>query len=106
MNIAGKEMKMQHFYCDDISEMKEYVGCKTDIKPDDKWMHFTQPVMVVQSFKDEFDIEDAMRRPPTSPGEPTTFLPVAKPDEYVPRIRLTYFRRGVGKLLHRYDAVE
>ena len=66
-------MRMQHFYCDDISEMKEYVGCKTDIKPDDKWMHFTQPVMV-QSFKDEFDIEDAMRRPSTSPGELNTIF--------------------------------
>ena len=72
VNIAAKEV-MQRFYCDDIGEMKEYVGCKTDIKPDDKWMHFTQPVMV-QSFKDEFDIEDAMRRPSTSPGELNTIF--------------------------------
>ena len=46
-------------------------------------MRFTQPVMV-QSFKDKFEIaEDAMRRPPTTspPGEPNTVLPVPKPDE-------------------------
>ena len=73
VNIAVKEV-MQRFYCDDIGEMKEYIICKTDIKPGDKWMRFMQSVSMVQSFKDEFDIEDTMRRPPTSPGKLNTIF--------------------------------
>ena len=69
VKIATDAMKAR-FDCDDIGEMFEYVGCKVDRDYANRTVKFTQPVMV-QSFRDEFDIEeDAMKRPPATPAEP------------------------------------
>ena len=55
MKIATDAMKAR-FDCDDIGEMFEYVGCKIDRDYVKRTVKFTQPVMV-QSFRDEFDID-------------------------------------------------
>ena len=60
---AKEEMKSL-FDCDDVGEMKEYVGCKMDRNPEDNSMRITQPVLI-QSLEDEFDIPDSMREPKT-----------------------------------------
>ena len=62
-------------------------------------MKFTQPVMV-QSFCDEFDIEDAMKRPPATPAEPGSVLLPAQPEDYVSSEKQSYYCSGVGKMLH------
>ena len=46
---------MQYFKCDDIGELKDYVGCKFDRAQQGKCLKMTQPV-IIQSFKDEFGI--------------------------------------------------
>ena len=68
---------MQLFDCDDVGNMDEYVGCK--IWREEGIFTFTQPVML-QSFKDEFDLPT---RAPNTPGEPGNSLNKAKESESV-----------------------
>ena len=58
---------MQMFDCDDNGPIKEYIGCKIDYNLDERWLKFTQPVMV-QSFQDEFDLSKEASKP-TTPAE-------------------------------------
>lgn len=88
------------FDCDDVGTMYEYVGCKIDRSEDTNGIgefKFTQPVML-QSFEDEFDLSDGTAN--DTPGEPGKTLPVATEEEMVEPGKLTYYRSGVGKLLH------
>ena len=48
-----KELLKQHFKCDDIGKVKDYIGCKLDIAEDGRSLKMTQPVLV-QSLTDEF----------------------------------------------------
>ena len=57
---------------------------------------FTQPVML-QSFKDEFDLPTLE---PNTPLEPGKILIKAKEGESVPPEEITYYHKGTGKLLH------
>ena len=98
VKIVTDAMKAR-FDCDDIGEMREYVGCKIDRNYVNRTVKFTQPVMV-QSFRDEFDIEDAMKRPPVTPAEPGSVLLPAQPENYVSSAKQSYYRSGVGKMLH------
>jgi len=91
---SWKEMK-QLFECDDIGDMEEYVGCKID--KEEGSIKFTQPVML-QSFKDDFDLEN--QRETSTPAEPGNTLPKVPEDAKVDEKEQTYFRSGVGKLLH------
>ena len=94
----SKNDMMKLFDCDDIGELKEYVGCKVEYNKIKKTLKMTQPVMV-QSFIDEFGVKtDGMKpRTPAIPGE------VLMPGD--DRNNLSYkeqkkYRSGVGKLLH------
>ena len=103
---SRKEMN-QLFECDDIGDMNEYVGCKIDksegsigsFEPEGGIgsIKFTQPVML-QSFKDEFDLEN--QRETITPAEPGSTLPKVPEDANLNDREQTYFRSGVGKLLH------
>ena len=79
---------------DDCGEMDEYVGCKVDINKDERELKFTQPVMI-QSFEDEFNLPN---KSPITPGTPHTSL--SHLGEIVGSELMTYYRKGVGKLLH------
>ena len=98
VRMSAEEMK-KRFDCDDIGEVTEYVGCKVDHDKLNGSIKFTQPVMI-QSFSDEYKIEEAMKRPPKTPAEPGSVLPPAVPEDYVSQGDLTYYRSGVGRLLH------
>ena len=87
---------MQRFDCDDVGEVKEYVGCKIDRDEENNSIKFTQPVML-QSFDDEF--ETSGKRPST-PAEAGTVLSKCSEGAKVESTRHTYYRKGVGKLLH------
>ena len=85
---------MEMFDCDDVGTMDEYVGC--EIRREKGSFTYTQPVML-QSFSDEFDLPT---RVPITPGDPGKTLSKAKEGETVSPEETTYYRRGVGKLLH------
>ena len=52
---------LARFECDDVGELKEYLGCKIDRHMDDVgWIKLTQPVLL-QSFEDEFEMEETGR---------------------------------------------
>ena len=89
------------FDCDDVGEMKEYVGCKVDYNHEKRYMQLTQPVFI-QSLEDEFDWGNE-GPVPKIPAEAGTVLTEGKPVEernLLPKTRQTNFRNGVGKLLH------
>ena len=87
---------MSRFDCDDVGEVREYVGCKIDHDDSDRSMKFTQPVMI-QSFRDEFKTLD---RKATTPAEVGSILAKGTESTKVDGNEHTYFRKGLGKLLH------
>ena len=78
------------FDCDDVGDMKEYVEC--NIYCDNWYFNFTQKVMV-QSFKDEFDMPI---HGIITPREPGTTLVKAEENGKIAQKRTTYFIHGVG----------
>ena len=88
-----KEQLKKRFDCDDIGPLKEYVGCKIERTSDR--IKITQPVLI-QSFEDEFDIENSA---PSTPAEPGQVLLKATTGLLSPQQQHKY-RSGVGKLLH------
>ncbi len=66
--IDAKSSMMKLFDCDDVGELKEYVGCKVDYDRANGTMKLTQPVMI-QSFVDEFNLPSgATPNTPAIPG--------------------------------------
>jgi Reverse transcriptase (RNA-dependent DNA polymerase) len=86
---------LSHFECDDVGEMKEYVGCKVDRTPG--CIKLTQPVLV-KSLEDEFELPNG--RAPRVPAEPNTVLPFIEDDNMMPSNHMTYYRSGVGKMIN------
>jgi hypothetical protein len=87
---------MELVECDDGGEIKEFVGCKIDINRALKTLKLTQPVLL-QSFTDEFKINEDQQ--PSNPGIPTKALQLGI-QPAVQGQRRTYYRSGVGKLMH------
>ena len=85
---------MQLFDCDFVGNMDGYVACK--IGREEGSFTFTQPMML-QIFKDEFDLPT---RVPNTPGEPGKTLIKAKEGETVSPEETTYYCKVTGKLLH------
>jgi len=79
---------------DDCGNKDEYVGCKVDINRDDRELKFTQPVMI-QSFQDEFNLSN---KTPVTPAVPHSSL--SHMGEVISNSMMSYYRKGVGKLLH------
>ena len=102
--ITGPEtelLKLKHEImdavdCDDGGELSKYVGCKIDQDKLCCTLKFTQPVLL-QSFKDEF--ETAGSEMPNTPGTPLKALQLGDQPP-VEGKRQTYYRSGVGKLMH------
>jgi hypothetical protein len=103
--IAGKREAVQkakaemmaRFDCDEVGELKEYVGCKIDFNREEGWIKLTQPVLM-QSFQDEFELDESDRpRTPATPGE---VLQKGQPEDEVPAVEQSTYRSGTGKLLH------
>jgi len=82
--------------CDDGGELSEYVGCNIDHNKLRRTLKFTQPVLL-QSFKNEF--ETAGSEMPNTPGTPLKALQLGDQPP-VEGKRRTYYRSGVGKLMH------
>ena len=96
--MKEKDSLSEHFKCDDVGELEDYVGCKIDIGRNEKKMTISQPVLV-QSLFDEFgDIpQGRLVNTPALPGQVlmqgdvTTLLDATKHKRY---------RSGVGKLMY------
>ena len=41
-----KGKMMQHFKCDDVGPLEDYIGCKVDIDREKRSLKMTQPVLV------------------------------------------------------------
>ena len=92
----AKEDMKGYFDCDEVGELKDYVGCVIDYNKEEHWMKLTQPVLM-QSFKDEFDLPDTKHRTPAIPG---SVLRKPEDHEIVSPTDKSKYRAGVRKLLH------
>ena len=95
VNESKNEM-MKRFDCEDIGELKEYVGCKIDIDRTDRSLKITQPVLL-QSYEDEFDLPEAKFHTPAEAGQ---VLEKAEERNQLPQDEQFTIRSGGGKLLH------
>jgi hypothetical protein len=86
-----------YFGCDNIGDLKEYVGCKINKQERENHLLITQTV-IVRSFIDEFGIqEDEKIEIPASRSD--SFSPILDGDELNEEDQKGY-QSGVGKLLY------
>ena len=85
------------FHCNDIGEVKDYVGCKIEKNKKEGSMKFIQPVML-QSFSIEF--ATSINCKPITPAQAGTTLVPGTDSNKVEKERHLYFRKGLGKLWH------
>ena len=95
--LKAKTEMMSRFDCDEVGELKEYIGCKLDWNEDKGWIKITQPVLL-QSLKDEFELPEGQN--PLTPAEPGSVLTKEQDAELLKPKEQTKYRSGVGKLLH------
>jgi hypothetical protein len=91
--MEAKQQMIERIGCDDVGEMKEYIGCKIDRKGGQ--LKLAQPLLL-QSFIDEFDLPNDKSYPST-PAEPGSFF--MKGDKLSMSEQRKYWS-GVGKLLY------
>jgi hypothetical protein len=95
--LEAKKAMMNEFDCEEVGQMKEYVGCKIDYNKEEGWMKLTQPVLL-QSYNDEFDLPNGDK--PNTPAVPGSVLLRGDAKDNVKTEEQTVYRSGVGKLLH------
>jgi hypothetical protein len=93
---AKKDM-MKRFDCDEVGELKEYVGCKVEHNKEEGWIKLTQPVLL-QSYDDEFELPKG--ESPRTPAIPGEVLQKGEEENQVSEKEQSKYRSGVGKLLH------
>jgi hypothetical protein len=93
----AKAHMMDLFDCDDVGELKEYVGCKVDYDRNAGTMKLTQPVMI-QSFQDEFELPEG--KSSNTPAIPGTVMSEGEVINQVDDKMQSTYRSGIGKLLH------
>jgi hypothetical protein len=93
----AKQKMMKRFECDEVGELKEYVGCKVDYNREEGWIKLTQPVLM-QSYTDEFDLPEG--ETPRTPATPGGVLQKCDPKDAISEKEQSIYRSGVGKLLH------
>ena len=91
---------LARFECDDVGELKEYLGCKIDRHMDGVgWIKLTQPVLL-QSFEDEFEMEETGREAITPAVAGSVLNPDVPAEEVISKEEHSKYRTGTGKLLH------
>ena len=87
---ANKEKDgfVSRFDCDDIGVVKEYVGCKIDKDVKNNMFKFTQPV-IIQSFRDAFELGKEYAKTPVTPADPGTVLVKAEDKDKINQKRQT-----------------
>jgi hypothetical protein len=93
----AKEQMMSRLDCDEVGELKEYVGCKVDIDVEEQSVTLTQPVLL-QSIVDQFELpEGVFLRTPAVAGD---VLVRGEVQEQVKHGEQKKYRSGVCNLLH------
>jgi hypothetical protein len=77
--------------------MNEYVSCKLERNKEERWIKFTQPVLL-QSYTDEFNLPQD--HAPTTPAENGQILVPCKKEDGMSEQEQGKDCTGVGKLLH------
>ena len=91
---------LARFECGDVGELKEYLGCKIDRHMDDvDWVKLTQPVLL-QSFEDEFKMEETGREVFTPAVTGSVLNSDVPAEEVISNEDHSKYRTGTGKLLH------
>jgi len=90
--IQGREKLKEYFSLNEVREVSEYVGCKIDYNKEAGYLQLTKLVLI-QSFKDEFELPDTKYKTPAAPQETRVVGPVLK--ETLHR----QYLKGVGKLI-------
>jgi Reverse transcriptase (RNA-dependent DNA polymerase) len=93
----AKQEMMKRFECDEVSELKEYVGCKLDWSKEEGWIKLTQPVLM-QSYIDEFELPEG--ETPRTLAMPGSVLQKGNEEDHVSNEQQSTYRSGVEKLLH------
>jgi Reverse transcriptase (RNA-dependent DNA polymerase) len=93
----AKQNMMKRFECDEVGELKEYVGCKVDYNHEEGWIKLTQPVLM-KSYTDEFKLPEG--ETPRTPATPGGVLQKYDPKDAISEKEQSIYRSGVGKLLH------
>ena len=94
---SEKNKLMQHFKCDDVGEVKDYIGCKIDFDEKMRSLKMTQPVLV-QSLSDEFE-DIPQGKAPLVPAKPGDILTAGDVETLSAEMH-TRYRMGVGKLMY------
>ena len=94
--VKNKEQFKNHFECEDVGWLDEYVGCKIDIDRNKRKLKYTQPVLI-QSLHDEFDLPEKEYHTPAEPGQ---VLSQSDEGDILNSKVQTLYRSGVGKLIH------
>ncbi len=90
-----KDMMKQHFKCDDIGDLSEYIGCKIDRDRNKNSIRITQPVLV-QSLEDKFELQTGTS--PQTPAKPGTTMFKKEDEDKLCKEMHTKYRAGIGKL--------
>ena len=98
VNDSKNEMS-RRFDCDDVGEVKEYLGCKVDVEINNSALKLTQPVLL-QSFKDEFDLPNSGRVQNVLAVAGSVLSPEVTDEEALGDKEHGEYRTAVGKLLH------
>eukprot|EP00957_Ditylum_brightwellii_P040221 3042801-Ditylum_brightwellii.AAC.1 len=96
--VVMKELKefTSQFDCDKVGKVKEYAVCKIDHNKEERSIKFTQSVLL-QSYNDKYETTECKL---VTPAEAGILLVKAEKKDMVGSKRHTYFRSGVGMLLH------
>lgn len=94
---AKKLLMTDHFDCDIIGNMTEYIGYKLKYNHMEGWIKFTQPILL-QSYTNEFNLPDDVEM--NILADAGQLLIPCKPINGVPEAEQSTYRTGVGKLLH------
>ena len=94
--MTAVEQFKKQFKCDDVGELREYVGCKIEIKYEKRYAKLTQPVLL-QSLQDEFVLPEG--EAPATPAVPGNVFEPIKGKPLQSRLQKIN-RKGIGKLLH------
>jgi hypothetical protein len=89
--VSNKEKMMDRFECDEVGELREYIGCKVDCDDHKGRLKFTQPVLL-QSYVDEFDLPEGQF--PTTPAVPGSVLVPVEEINQLSRVEQTKSRQA------------
>lgn len=95
----AKRKMFRKFECEDVGELREYVGIKIDRDYENGAMRLTQPV-TLQSLEDEFDIPEDGEDPSLPAAAGSILKKTVKEEESRPLTEEEHnqYRKGVGKL--------